>query len=430
MPLPYEEHEDGGSEPVPGDDSTDPACDDGNVHPVSHQVSQPTEVTGKLPRDCCIPERSSATSNTTPMAHNVAVGEQSDTKSPPQDTQSSDSSQGPEEDFNMSSPSPAEDHSSGALGLPRSTPSEFSVQQTPQQGTSRPLDFDVQSLPSECATPYMQSVEEGQQKKKQEEEEEEKEQQQQQQIHSVFHSSEHPHFPHCLPAQSEIVHSPPPSQPSWSSDVYTVPANYSCGHSCNRAAQSLPTIQCNGTARHLCVYNPPPSRPSQSSHVYMSKPVQPEDRTAMDRNEASKHVLVCGQPSELKTSCSSGHQGMLVCGKETRERNYELKCELFSTTLSSATTHMPLPCPLSQNLPTADAMSKSVDEAEYVVSEENSSLDVKRCPAAEPSADVPPDIMPNHTIPESDDPLGANEDQVNSSPPVRRKNKRHRRRKK
>ena len=109
---------------------------------------------------------------------------------------------------------------------------------------------------------------------------------------------------------------------------------------------------------------------------------------------------------------------MPICGKETR--NYEQKCELSSTTLSSATTHMPLPCPLPQDLPTADAMSKSVDEAEYVVSKENSSLDA---PAAEPSTAVPPDIMADHAIPESDDPLGANEDQVNSSPRVRRKNK-------
>ena len=430
MLLPFEEHEDEGSEPVPGDDSTDPASDDGNVHPVSHQVSQPTEVTGKLPRDCCIPERSSATSNMTPMAHNVTAGEQSDTKSPPQDTQSSDSSQSQEEDFNLSSPSPAEYHSSSALGLPRSTPSEFSVQQTPQQGTSRPLDFDVQSLPSECATPYMQSVEEGQQKEKQEEEEEEEEELQ---VHSVFHSSEHPHFPHCLPAQSGIVYNPPPSQPSTSSDVYTVSANYACGHGCNRAAQSLPTIQCNGSAQHLCVYNPPPSCPSRSSHVYLSKPVQQEDCTAMDCNKASKHVLVCGQTSESKASCSSRQQDMLVCGKETRERNYEQKCELFSTTLSSATaTHMPLPCPLPQDLPTASAMSKSVDvdEAECVTSEDNSSQDAKRCPAAEPSAAVPPDIMQNHAISESDDSLEANEDQVNPSPPVRRKNKRRRGRKK
>ena len=383
MPLPFEDE---GSEPVPGDDSTDPASDDGIV--------RPAQVTRKFPHDCDISVQPRNPSNTKPLTHNVTAGEKNDTNSPPPDAQSSDSSQGPEEDFNLSSHSSAEDHSSSALCLPMLTPDEFSA---PQQGASQLHE---------------------------EEEEEE------QQVHSMFQSSEHPHFPHCLPEQSEIVCNPPPSQPS---DVHIVPANYSCGHSCNREALSLPTVQCNGTARHLCVYNPPPSRPSQSSHVYMSKPVQPEDRTAMDRNKASKHVLVCGQPSESKASCSSSHQGMLVCGKETRERNYEQKCELFSTTLSSATTHMPLPCPLPQDLPTANAMSKSVDvdEAECVTSEDNSSQDAKRCPAAEPSAAVLPDTMQNHAISESDDSLEANEDQVDPPPPpVCRKNKRRRGRKK
>ena len=138
----------------------------------------------------------------------------------------------------------------------------------------------------------------------------------------------------------------------------------------------------------------------------------------MDRNEA---LVVCGQPSESKAFCSFRHQGILVCGRETRERNYEQKCELFSTTLPSATTYMPLPCPLPQDLPTANAMNKSVDEAKCVMSDKNSFFDA---PAAESSADVPPDIMPDHAIiSESDDPLWANEDQVNSSPPIRKKNK-------
>ena len=416
MSLPFEDE---GSEPVPGDDdSTDTESDDGNKDLEMHTV----EVHGEFLPDHRVPVpigppvvelQPLSTPNTTPMAHNVTAGELYDTKSPPQNTPSSGSSQ----DFTLSSPSPAEDHSSGALGLPRLTPSMLSA---PQQGASRRLDFGVQLLPSESATPYMQSVEKGGQKEKQEEEE-------QQQDNLMFQSSEHLYFLRYLPAQSEVVCNPPPSQPSQSSDGYTVSANYSCGHGCNRAAQSLPTVQCNGTARHLCVYNPPPSCPSRSSQVYMRKPVQPEDRTAMDRNEASKHVLVCGQTSEPKASCSSRQQGMLVCGKETREGNYEQKCELFSTTLSSATTHMPLPCPLTQDLPTANAMSKSVDEAERVMSEENSSFDA---PAAEPSADVPPDIMPDHAIPESDDPLGANEDQVHSSPPIHKKNKRRKGRRK
>ena len=427
MPLSFEDE---GSEPaVPDDDeSTDTESDDGYIHPEPLTMEVPVE----LPPDYRAPVPTGThavelqpltTSNATPMAHNVTAGEQYDTKSPPQTTPSPGSSQ----EFTLSSPSPAEDRSSGALGLPRPTPSTFSA---PQQGASRQLDFDVQSLPSENATTYLKSVEGGKQKEKQEEEE--KLEEEEQQVHSMFHSSEHPHFPCFLPPLSEIVSNPPPSQPLLSSNVYTVPANYSCGNGCNRAAQSLPTVQCNGTAQHLCVYNPPSSRPSRSSQVYMSKPVQPEDRTAMDRNEALKHVLVCGQPSESKASCSSRHQGMLVCGKETRERNYEHKCELFSTTLSSATTHMPLPCPLPQDLPTANAMSKSVDEAECVMNEDNSSQDAKRCPAAEPSADLPPNIMPNDVIPESDDPLEAtaNEDQVNSSPPIHKKNKRRRGRRK
>ena len=59
----------------------------------------------------------------------------------------------------------------------------------PQQGASRQLDFDVQSLPSENTTPYMKSVEKGEQKEKQEEVEEKE-----QQDNSTFQSSDHPYF--------------------------------------------------------------------------------------------------------------------------------------------------------------------------------------------------------------------------------------------
>ena len=225
------------------------------------------QVTRKFPHDCDISVQPRNPSNTKPLTHNVTAGEKNDTKSPPPDTQSYDSSQGPEEGFNLSSHSFAENHSSSALCLPVLTFDEFSG---PQQGASQPH----------------------------EEEEEEEEQQQQQQAHSMFQSSEHPHFPHCLPEQSEIVCNPPPSQPSLSSDVYIVPANYSCGHSCNRAAQSLPTVQCNhehgGQNESSQGYGDVHEESLQSAtenneFLYLTPAIEANTATALDGE------LVCGQ---------------------------------------------------------------------------------------------------------------------------------------